>query len=63
MHGLADIVVATEREREVADTTTDVSTWQFFPNPLGSSDEVGSIGVVFLHTGCYSQNVGVENDI
>ena len=46
MHGLTDVVVATEREREVADTSADMRPWQVLLNPLGSTDEVGSISVV-----------------
>ena len=43
MHGLADVVVASERERQVADTTADVSSWEVLTYPLGGTDEVNSI--------------------
>ena len=63
MHCLADIVVATEREREVADATTDMCTRQILMNPCSRPDEVGSIGIMFLHTCGHCQHVRIEDDI
>ena len=63
MHRLTQIVIATEREREVADTTADMSPWQVLSNPLRSTDEVHSVGIMFLHTRCNGQHIRVEDNI
>ena len=63
MHGLADVVVAAERERQVTDTAADVGAGQVLVYPTGSADEVGSIAVVLLHTRSNGQYIGVEDNI
>ena len=63
MHGLADIVVAAERETQVAHATADVGSGQISPNPSGSADKVDGIVVVLLHARGDGQHIGVENDV
>ena len=63
MHGLADIVVATEREGQVADPTADMSTRQVLLDPSRCTDEIDSIVIVFFDTRCYRKNIRIENNI
>ncbi len=63
MHGLTDVVVASEREAQITHTTTDVGTRQVFLDPTRSTDEIERIGIVLLHTCGHSQHVGVEDDV
>ena len=50
VHGLSKVIVAAEREAEVRDATTDMSTWQMGLDPGRGANEVGSVGVVLRHT-------------
>ena len=63
MHGLADIIVAAKREREVTHTSADMGTRQILMDPRCGSDKVGGIGIMLLHTRGNSQHIRVENDI
>ena len=63
MHGLADIVIATERERQVRDASTDMSSWQVLTYPSCGSYEVCRIGIVLFHARCHSQYIGVKYNI
>ena len=63
MHRLTDVVVASEREGQVADTARHMRSWQVLANPFGGTDEVQSVVVVLLHTCGNSQHVGVEDDV
>ena len=63
MHGLADVVVAPEREREIRDTSANMRSWQVLPNPAGGSDKVGSIAVMLFHSRGYCQHIGVKDYI
>ena len=63
MHRLAYVVVATEREREVAHTTADMRSGQVRANPLRSANEVERIVVVLAHAGSYGKHVRVEDDV
>ena len=63
MHGLTNIVVASERKAQVTHTTTDVGPRQIVVDPSSSTDKVGCIGIMLLHTRSHSQHVGVEDDI
>ena len=40
-----------------------MGTGKVLPNPSCGFDEVCSISIMFRHTCCYSQHIGVENDI
>ena len=63
VHGLTYVVVATERERQVADTAAHVGSGQMLPNPAGGTYEVQCVCVMLLHTRCYRQYVGVEDNV
>ena len=63
MHGLTDIVVTTERERQVTDAATNMGARQVLMNPTRCTDEVGSIAIMLLHTGSNSQHIGVKDNI
>ena len=63
MHGFADVVVAAERERQVADAAADVGAGQVLAYPSGGTDKVDGIGVVFLHTSSDGQYIGVKDNI
>ena len=63
MHGLTDIVVATERKTQVTHTTTDMSTRQVFVNPSCRTDKISGIGIMLFHPRSHSQHVGVEDNI
>ena len=63
MDGFTNIGVATEREREVADTTAHVGSRQILVNPFRSTDKLHGIVVVLLHTRCDGEHVRVEDDV
>ena len=63
MHGLAQVVVATEGERQVADAAADVGTGQMRAYPARGTYEVERIAVVLLHARTDGQYVGVEDDV
>ena len=63
MNCFTDIRITTEREREVADSTTDMCSWQILMNPLGGTDEFHGIIVVFLHTRSDSKHIRIEDDV
>ena len=63
MHGLTDIIVATEREREVADSSADVCTREIFLYPSGSFNKIYSIVIMFFNPRSYSKHIGVKNNI
>ena len=63
MHCLAYVVVAAEREREVAHTAADMCAGQVRANPLRSTNEVERIVVVFAHAGGNGKHVRVEDDV
>ena len=53
VHGLTDVVIAPEGEREVRNASTDVSSFEVLANPPGSTDEIDSIVVVLRNTRRY----------
>ena len=63
MNRFTDIRITTEREREVADSTTDMCSRQILMNPLGGTDKFHGIIVVLLHTRSDSKHIRVEDDI
>ena len=63
MHGLANVVVAPEGERQVAHAAAHVGTRQVLANPGRSPYEVLGVGVVFFHSRCNRKNVRVEDDV
>ena len=63
VHRLAYVVVAAEREREVAHTAADMRSGQVGANPLRSAYEVERIVVMLAHAGSYGKHVRVEDDV
>ena len=63
IHGLAYIVVASERKRQVAYTAAYMHMRQVLANPFYRTYEIQGITVVLRHTGSYRKDVGVENNI
>ena len=63
MNRFADIRIAAEREREVADSTTDMCSRQILMNPLGGTDEFHGIIIMLLHTRSDGKHIRVEDDI
>ena len=63
MHRLADIVVPTERERQVTDSPAHMSSRQIPANPSGRFNEIHRIIVMLFDTRRYSQYIRVEDDI
>ena len=60
VHCLAYIVVATERERQVAHATAHMRSWQICLYPVDCLNKVDSIVVVLFHARSYGKHVGVE---
>ena len=60
VHGFAKVVVAAQREREVAHSAADVSSGQILAYPVGCAYKIDGIVVVFFHAGGYGQDVRVE---
>merc|ERR1719162_522283 len=63
MHGVTDGVQTTERERQVAQTTTEGYAWASAFDLGDCVDEVNGIPVVLRKARCNSQYVAVENDV
>src|SRR5215471_20969233 len=63
MHRLADDVVATEGEGDVADATADAGERQILFNPFGGADEVDRVVVVFFDAGGDGEDVWVEDNV
>ncbi len=63
VHGLTEIVVATEREREVAYAAAHLCAGEIVVNPFRGTDEVEGITVMFLHARGDGQDVRVKNDV
>ena len=63
MHGLTNVVVATERERQVAHSSTDMSSRQILAYPSGSLNEINRIVIMFFDTRSHGQYIRVENNI
>ncbi|MNL54290.1 hypothetical protein D3C87_1776110 [compost metagenome] len=53
VHGLANGIVAPERERDVGYPSAYFGMRQVFFNPSGCIDKIDRIVVVFFQTGCY----------
>ena len=63
VHGLANLVVATEAERQVADTTAGLGIRQMLLDPAYSLNKVYTVSLVFFQSCSYRQNVHVEDDV
>src|ERR1035437_6056377 len=63
VHGFAHCIITPERERQIADTTTNFCIRQILFDPLNSFQEVNCIIVVFLNACGYGQYIGIEYNI
>ena len=62
MHGLPHVIISTEREGKIADTTTHLRARQVLLYPFYCTDKVKPISVMFFHAGSDSQHIRIEND-
>ena len=63
VHGLPDLVIAAEREGEVADPAADLDQRVFFLHRARSPDEIHRVIVVLLHAGGHGEYVQVKDDV
>ena len=63
MHSLTDIVITTERERQITDTATYMSPRQVLLNPPRRFDKVDGIVIMFFDTCSHRKHIRVEDDI
>ena len=61
MQRLTHIVVATEREGEIAHSATDMRTWKILLYPCTRTDEIEPVCSVLLDTCSYREYIGVED--
>ncbi len=61
VHGLPQIVVAAESERQIAYAAACLGAGQIGVDPFYGADEVEGIAVVLWHTGGYGEHIGVED--
>ena len=63
MHRFPHLIVATERERDIGNTTRNLRTRKVFLDPTRRVDEVQCVVVVLLDTRRNRQDIGIENDV
>ena len=63
VHGFAQVIVAAERETEVAQSAAHAGTRQVLADPGRCLDKVQPVTVVFLHSRGNGQDIGVKDDI
>ena len=63
VHSLTQIIIASQRERQVADTTTHSCPLKILTNPLRSTYKIQCIAIVLTHTRCDGEDIGVEDYI
>ena len=63
VHGLAYLIITTEGKRQVTDTTAGLCVWQMLLDPLHRTNEVDTVGLVFLQTRGYRQDIHIEDDV
>ena len=63
VNGGAHIIVASEREREIAESAAHLGVRQIGLNPRQSVEEINSVAVVLGNAGSHSEYIGVENYI
>ena len=63
MHRFPYRVVPAERKRDITNAARHSGMRQVLLDPADRFDKIGRIVVVFLNTGCDSQDVRVENDV
>ena len=63
VHGLANLIITTEAERQVADTTAGLGIGQMLLNPAYGLYKVYTVSLVFFQSCSYRQDVHVEDDV
>ena len=63
VHGFTQSIVATESERQVADSATHMASGQVKTYPARGFDEIERIPVMSLYASGHGQYVGVEDDV
>ena len=63
VHGLTYRIVSSEGKRHVTDPTTYFRTRKVLLDPACCIKKVNCIFPVFLHAGCYRENIGIKNDV
>ena len=63
VHRLTDIIIATERERKVTDSSANMSTRKILFDPCGSFNEIYGIVIMFFDPCGYGKYIGVKNNI
>ena len=63
MHGLTDIIIATEREWQVTYPSAYMRSGKILLYPTGRFDKINSIIIMFLNSRSHSQHIGIEDDI
>ena len=63
VHGLADLVVAAEAERDIGDAAAHLRMRQVGLDPARRVDEVNRVVVVLLHARGNGENVRIEDDV
>ena len=63
MHGLAQVVVASERERQITYTAADMGARQILADPSGGTDEIECIDIVLLNARSDGEDVRVEDNV
>ena len=63
MHGLAHLLVAAKREREVGDAAGDMGAGEIFPDPPRRLDIGDAVAIVLLDAGGDGEDVGIEDDV
>ena len=63
VHGLADLVVATEGKRQVAHAAAGLGQGQVLLDPGHGADEVDGVGLVLLQACAHGEDVHVEDDV
>ena len=63
MHGFPNVIISTEREGQVTNTTTYFRARQILFDPLDCPDKIQCIAVVLVHSGCNRQHIRIKDDI
>ena len=63
VHRLPDVIIASEREGQIAQSSADLCSRQILVNPLRRPYEIKGVGIVFPHSGSHSQHIRVKNNV
>ena len=63
VHSFAHMIVSSKAERNIGNTATYFGKRHPFFNLTGSFNKINRVVVVFLNSGGYGKNIGVENNI